>query len=280
MDAKDRPGKKMLLGEILLERSLVTKEQLDQALRVQVGGMRRLGSILIRMNLLTGESLTGALSAQLKLPIVNIEDEWRENAKTALPRYLCQKYSVLPLSLESNNVVRLAMADPLDSVAIADVENFTGYVVQPALARLHDIERALPSRTVFSRHDLFNPQMYRSAARVAVGAALCLLVLTGLLVYREVRIQRYGTVSHVNGSEIFKNHDLMIDVAKDGSVYFSGRGSYANGYYGVRFENTRLWSSFVKGAARQFSAEQIEWMDWVLREKLKGANQAVIAKNG
>ena len=67
MDAKQRPAGKMLLGEILLERGLITKEQLDQALRVQVGGMRRLGSILVRMKLLTGDDLTEALSAQLKL---------------------------------------------------------------------------------------------------------------------------------------------------------------------------------------------------------------------
>jgi len=59
-----------------------------------------------------------------------------------------------------------------------------------------------------------------------------------------------------------------------------GRGLYANGYYGVRFENARLWSSFVKAAQRQFSAEQIEWMDWVLREKLKETAQPLIAKNG
>lgn len=72
----------------------------------------------------------------------------------------------------------------------------------------------------------------------------------------------------------------MVDVAKDGSIYFSGRGFYASGYYGVRFENARMWSVFVKGAARQFSAEQIEWLDRVLREKLKGTEGSLIAKSG
>lgn len=282
MDAKEKekPGKKLLLGEILLERGLVTKEQLDQALRVQVGGMRRLGSILVRMKLIKGDDLTEALSAQLKLPIMTVEDEYHDNAKAILPRYLCRKYSVMPLSLESNNVVRLAMADPLDGVAVSDVEHYTGLVVQPVLVRLNDIDRAIPSHTVFSRHDLFNPEVYRSAARVAIGAALCLFVITGFLVYREVRIQRYGMETRTTNSVIFKNHDLMIDVGKDGSIYFSGRGAYANGYYGVRFESATQLTSFFKGAVRQFSAEQIEWMNWVLREKLKGSEQPVIAKNG
>lgn len=279
MDAGGKAGTKQLLGEILLERGLVTKEQLDQALRVQVGGMRRLGSILVRMNLIKGDDLTEALSAQLKLPVVKVDDEFRDNAKTVLPRYLCRKFSVLPLSLESNNVVRLAMADPLDDHAISDVENFTGHAVQPALARLNDIERAIPSHTVFSRHDLFNPQVYRSAAKVAIGAALCLLAITGVLVYREVRIQRYGTVSHLDGSVIYKNHDLVIDLAKDGSIYFSGRGAYTNGYFGVRFENPAQLASFVKGAVRQLSAEQIEWLNWAFREKLKSPEILVAAKS-
>jgi hypothetical protein len=95
-------------------------------------------------------------------------------------------------------------------------------------------------------------------------------------VYREVRTQRYGLVSRVNGSVIFKNHDLMIDVARDGSIYFSGRGAYANGYYGVRFENTAQLTSFIRGAVRQFSTEQIEWLDWAFREKLNVAGPLVV----
>jgi hypothetical protein len=56
-------------------------------------------------------------------------------------------------------------------------------------------------------------------------------------------------------------------------------GACANGYHGARFENTRLWSSFIKGA-RQFPTEQVEWMDWVVREKFNGAEQRVVAING
>lgn len=280
MEAQRGPGKKSLLGEILLERGLITGEQLEQALRVQVGGMRRLGSLLVGMKVLGVESLTDALSEQLRLPVVKVDEEVRAEARAALPRHLCRKYSVLPLSRESNNVLRLAMADPLDAVAVSDVEHYTGFVVQPVLARLTDIEQGIPAHVAFSRHDLFNPQVYRTVARIAIGAILVLLAITGAMVYRELRVQRYGTVSRVDGSVIFKNHDLMIDLAGDGSVYFSGRGAYANGYYGVRFENPAQLTSFVRGAARQFSAEQIAWMDWVLREKLKATDQPVTVDNG
>jgi hypothetical protein len=279
MDARQQPGGKVRLGEILLERGLITKDQLDQALHVQVGGMRRLGSILIRMKVLSGDSLTDALATQLHLDVVKVDEEFREGVGRVLPRFLCRKYSVLPLSLESNNVLRLAMADPLDAVAMADVEHYTGMVVEPELARLADIEQAIPVRMAFTRHDLFNPQVYRSVAKAAVGALVVLMAITGVLVYREVLIERYGTAEpRPDGSVIYKHHDLMIDVAKDGSVYFSGRGAYTNGYFGVRFENTAQLTSFVRGVVRQLSAEQIEWLNWAFQEKLKTPETLIAAK--
>lgn len=282
MDAKRKPGGgSALLGEILLERGLITQENLDRALRVQVGGLRRLGHILIRMKCLSGEQLTDALSEQLRLPVVEVAREFRSEAGAVLPRYLCHKYGVLPLSLEPNNILRLAMADPLDAVAITDVENFTGLAVQPVLARLADIERSIGGHVRFSWQDLFNPLVYRSAARVAAAVALVALVIIGFLGYREFRVQRYGTQSIVGDSVIYKNHDLMIGHdTKDGSVNFNGRGTFANGYYGIRFDNPAQLASFVKGADRQFSAEQKEWVEWVLREKLTTSRQQVAAAAG
>lgn len=278
MDATQKPGARLLLGEILLERGLITKEQLDQALRVQVGGIRRLGSILVKMKLISAESLTDALAAQLKLGVVKVEEEFRREVEGVLPRFLCRKYSVIPVSLESNNVLRLAMVDPLDGVAISDVEHYTGRVVQPVLARLTDIERAIPARVRFSRQDLFNPHVYRSVARTAAAAILVLLAVSGLLVYRDVQAQRYGKETHVGGSVIFQNHDLMIGVEKDGSVNFGGRGAYANGYYGVRFEDKAQLTAFVQGASRQFSTKQLEWLQWAFREKLNVTEPLLVAQ--
>jgi hypothetical protein len=278
MVERRKPGDRTPLGEILVARGLITKGDLAQALRVQVGGMRRLGHILIRMRRITDENLTQALSEQLGLPVVDLAAEFRAGAEGLLPRFLCHKYGVIPLALEENNVLRLAMADPLDDQAISDVESYTGRVVQPALARLSEIERAIPRRVAFSRHDLFNPLLYRSVARVAAVVAALLLLVTGVLAYRMAREERYGSVSRVGDSLIYKNRDLMIDQGRDGSVYFSGRGAHAEGYYGIRFENPRLLGAFVKSAASQLSTEQREWVDWVLAKKLKEPPAAIAAR--
>jgi hypothetical protein len=280
MQSGQRPAKTPLLGEILLERGLVTTEQLEQALRVQVGGMRRLGSILVRMKVIAAENLTDALSEQLGLPVVNVQEEFRTDVKGLLPRFLCHKYSVLPLSREANNVLRLAMADPLDAVAVAEVENYTGMAVQPVLARLPDIDGRISALVPFSRHDLLNPRVYRAVAGLALAAVAVLLVAFGLRAYRDYLVWIHGTETHVGARVIYYNHDLTVDVDGDGSIYFNGRGAYANGYYGVRFENVRTLVSFVRGASRQFSMEQIDWMNWLLREKLRFTEEPLIAQSG
>jgi hypothetical protein len=261
MDTKRR--NKPLLGEILLERGLITKEDLDRALRVQVGGMRRLGYLLVQMKFITDVHLLEAISAQLGLPVIRIDEEFKEEVSRLLPRHLCRRLSVLPLALEENNVVRLAMGDPLDDVAIREVENFTGLAVQPALANVSEIRRAI-GRVPLSLGDLFNPQVYKRVATISAAAALVLLCVAGLLTYREMQRQRIGTISKVRDSVIYKNHDLMVDLSRDGKVYFSGRGAYADGYYGVRFENPAALSAFLKSQRAQLSEEQRGWLDWVL----------------
>jgi len=53
-------GDKPYLGELLLSRQLITKEQLDRALRMQAGGLRRLGHLLVMMKLITEAQLLEA----------------------------------------------------------------------------------------------------------------------------------------------------------------------------------------------------------------------------
>jgi len=60
----------------------------------------------------------------------------------------------------------------------------------------------------------------------------------------------------------------MVDVSPGGEIFFSGRGSFADGYYGVRFENLDAWASFVKTQKGLLSEEQREWLEWLLREKI------------
>jgi len=274
MNTRRRNGDKPLLGEILLDRQLITKENLDQALRVQAGGQRRVGYLLVKMKFISDVQLLDAISTQLGIPIVQVEGEFRQEVGSLLPRHLCRRFTVLPLALEENNVVRLAMVDPLDDVAIREVENFTGLVVRPVLANVNEIRRGIDQHVPRSRQDLFNPDVYKFVAKTSATAAAVLLLVVGFLTYQETQRQKNGTISRVKDSVIYKNHDLMVDVTKDGAVYFSGRGAHTDGYYGVRFADAGGLSLFLNGQKSQLSQAQREWLGWVLTHLPQGVTGA------
>lgn len=265
MNARRRSGDKPLLGEILLERGLLSKENLDQVLRVQAGGQRRVGYLLVKMKFISDVQLLDAISMQLGIPIVQVESEIRGEAQKLLPRHLCRRFTVLPLALEENNVVRLAMVDPLDDVAIREVENFTGLVVRPVLANVNEIRRGIERHVPFSRQDLFNPEVYKLVAKISATAAVALLLVVGYLTYQKIDLEVKGTRSVVKDAVVYKNHDLQVEAStKDAGVVFGGRGAYADGYYQVRFSNVDGLSQFLKSQEAQLSEAQREWLTWVL----------------
>ena len=257
---------KQRLGEILVQKGLVTPSEIDQALRLQVGGNRRVGYLLIQMGFITGDQLLEALSDQLDVPIIAIKDQFSPASKKILPRYLCRKYSVMPLSLEKNKVLNLAMINPLDDQAIADVEAFSGMAVKPVLARETDISSSINKFVPFSVKDIFNPQVYGRAAKAVSVIALLLLLAIGYFMQQNIQTEKFGTVSTVGNSTIFKNHDLMVGVEESGKVSLLGHGAYSKGYYSVSFNSIESMDAFVERKKKDFSEKQSDWLDWVVTQ--------------
>lgn len=260
--------KKQRLGEILLKKGLVTQEALDEALRIQIGGNRRLGRVLIKMDLLTDKQLVEALSDQLSLPFIRVEDEFRPEAKRILPKFLCRKYSVIPLSLQKNKVLKLAMIDPLDDEAIEDIERYTGYVVEAVLASPSDVLKSIKKKIPASAKDLMNPELYGLVARVAASAALVLVLVVAFFAYRYIRTERYGMVSVVGSAKVFKNHDLMVGLEEEGKISLLGHGVYSKGYYSVSFNSVEALRNFIEKQKDNLSQKQYDWLVWVMEKRL------------
>jgi len=62
------------LGELLTQNNLLTKAQLEEALKAQVLFGGKLGTILIEMGLITENALVDLLSSLLKLPCAHPGD--------------------------------------------------------------------------------------------------------------------------------------------------------------------------------------------------------------
>ena len=272
---------KMRLGELLVQENIVSQDTIDNALRIQVGGNRRLGNILLRMGELTSDQLADTLSQQLGIPLTDINTTFSPNAKKVLPRYLCNKYDALPLALKDHNILLVAMTDPSDNEGITDIEHYTGKVVEPCLARQSDINKAITSNIPYSLKDLFNPQANTRVTRFVATAAFALVVILGVTSYNYIQKEKYGTISHVNNSTLYEHHDLMVGFDTSGKISLLGHSAFSDGYYSASFNSTTTLVAFINSSKDDFSAEQTEWLDWVMeKEKDHDTLGSSLVKNG
>lgn len=255
-------SEKKRLGELLLDAHLITPEILDRALKMQVGGNRRLGRILVNMGTISSDQLTDILSQQFQLPIIDPEQAFHSEAQGLLPRYLCKKYEVLPLGFDGQSIINLAMTDPSDNEAISSVEKYTGKAVQPCLARLTDIHKAIHRHSRLSWRDIFNPQSYTPYAKAASVIALVLVIIVAGFTYRMYVQAKYGTITRTNTAVLYKNLDLMVGFEHSGKATLLGRGAHADGYYSITFDSVPALVKFVDAKKNDLSSAQFEWVQW------------------
>jgi len=271
---------KKRLGELLVQQEIVSQKAVDDALRVQVGGNRRLGHILVRMGALSDDQLASTLSQQLEIPLTDVDKVFSAEVKQILPRYLCTKYGVLPLSLKENNIMLTAMADPSDNEAITDIEHYTGKVIEPCLATQSDITRGATKNIPYSIKDIFNPQINTKLTRVVATVALALVIVFGVATYNYIQTARYGTLSQLANSTLYEHHDLMVGFDTSGKISLLGHSAFADGYYSVAFDNLNTIRAFIDSRKDDFSVDQFMWLEWVLNEeKSHDSSSSTVAKN-
>src|SRR5262245_34466619 len=133
----------MRLGEMLLERQLITADDLERALELQKDRGDKIGRIMVDSGFVAARDMLGTLSEQLRIPLVGIDGPPAVSPETEKlsPRFLRQ-FRCLPVALHESTLT-LAMADPLDFETIAAVRTFTGLRVEPVLAPEQEIVDAV-----------------------------------------------------------------------------------------------------------------------------------------
>lgn len=135
---------KAKIGELLLQRGLITPEQLQEALFVQHNQNKdkQLGQILIELGYVDKEELYGLLAIQNGFPYINLNHYTIEpNILSLLPQAIAKKYQVLPLD-KIQDVLTVAMVNPLDKVIIDQIEKLTKSNVKVFLTTRLELEEA------------------------------------------------------------------------------------------------------------------------------------------
>ncbi|HVH30440.1 MAG TPA: type IV-A pilus assembly ATPase PilB [bacterium] len=131
------------LGQILLDEKMVTREQLDKAIQTQHRSGGHLGRILVEQGGLTEQNLAKVLSIQWGLPYVQLGSvEIDPEVVKAIPQHIAHRHKVLAIE-KTKRKIKLAIADPLNVVALDDVRLVTGLELEQVVAAEEDIMAAI-----------------------------------------------------------------------------------------------------------------------------------------
>jgi general secretion pathway protein E len=133
----------MRLGEILIERRLITAEDLGRALELQRERGDKIGKILVDLGFVAMRDVISALSEQLQIPVVALDGPPAISPETeTIPPKFMRQFRCVPVALHDHTVT-LAMADPLDFETRSTVAACTGLTVNPGLAAEQEILDAI-----------------------------------------------------------------------------------------------------------------------------------------
>jgi len=135
------------IGEMLVEKKIISRQQLDRTILEQKQWGGRLGKNLIKLGFIGEITLLKFLSKQLSLPCVDIsKTKPSERAYALLPASLAKEHSAFPLDLRSDGARKkmyLAMSDPTNFNAIDEIRFQTGHTITPVIATETQIEAAI-----------------------------------------------------------------------------------------------------------------------------------------
>ncbi len=136
-------AKKKRLGDMLVEVGLLTTEQLMNALDKQKIENKKLGKILLELGLIEERDLFEVLQMQFSIPYFDLNINTIDpKVPKLISKKLAEHHRIIPVKFE-NNIIYLAMSDPLDVIAIDDVKMATGLGVKSYISSDNDIQNAI-----------------------------------------------------------------------------------------------------------------------------------------
>ncbi len=131
------------IGDLLLGMGLISKQQLEEALKQQKQSKKRLGEALIDMGFLTEQQMIEALEVQLGINYIDLtRNVIPVEMAQALPKNIARKNNVVPVKVERDTLY-LAMSDPLNFPAIEEVKAATKKRVIPLVTTAAGVEHAI-----------------------------------------------------------------------------------------------------------------------------------------
>ena len=138
--------KKKRIGDMLVDERIISRDQLERALETQAHSGKKLGETIVDLGYCSEDVIVDVLSRKLNFekaaPATTKIDE---TLLSMISGQILRKYVMIPIGYKEGtaNVVRVAMADPLDMNAIDDLMIITNLQVEPCIAGTTEIMQAI-----------------------------------------------------------------------------------------------------------------------------------------
>jgi len=131
------------LGELLLERGVLKKEELEKAAKIQKEKGGLLGTILVALGYATEEQIAQAITVQYGFPYLPLASyEIDENLIDVIPENVAKQYCLIGID-KIGTTLTIAMSNPLNMQAVEDIELMTKCKVQAFVSTMSDITNAI-----------------------------------------------------------------------------------------------------------------------------------------
>ena len=131
------------LGEILISEGALTEHQLMDAIDEQRSRGQTLGRTLVELGMISESQLVRALAQQVGMEFVDLASYPVDQSAVAMvPAALCRRHNALPVAREGD-ILKLAMANPSNVVAVDDFRSASRMQVVPVIATHDDVAGAI-----------------------------------------------------------------------------------------------------------------------------------------
>ncbi len=134
---------RLKLCEMLVEKKVINRQQLEEALRAQKENGGRLGENLARLGYATEEDIAACLATQYGIPYLPLSNVTIDPEITkTIPADIARRDLIIPID-KIGQTLTVAMADPLNYLAIENLKHITGCHIEIVVSTETDVCEAL-----------------------------------------------------------------------------------------------------------------------------------------
>jgi hypothetical protein len=132
------------LGDFLVREGIISQSQFNKALEVQGETLRSIGRILVEMGLISENMRMTVLRKQFGFEVAVLKDVTvKPEVLQEIPYSFAEKHRVVPLRIEKNGTLVVAMEDPSDLLVTDAIKNQIGMNVKAFVASCDDVQQVL-----------------------------------------------------------------------------------------------------------------------------------------